>query len=267
MPAASKTLETRRQRVAAILPVLQRLYPDARCSLNFSNPLELLVATILSAQCTDARVNEVTRTLFQTFRTAADYARLTPEQLEPYIRSTGFYRNKAKAIVAMARELVEKYNGEVPRSMEQLHALAGVGRKTANVVLGNAFGIDEGITVDTHVTRLSNRLGLTSHRTDAVKIEQDLMKVVPKEHWTLFSHLLIHHGRAVCDARKPRCDRCELLPWCPSGPKLLAATPKKERAAAAKPAKPRKKAIARAERPPAAARPRSKAAATRRTST
>lgn len=267
MPAASRTLELRRQRVAAILPILQRLYPDARCSLNFSNPLELLVATILSAQCTDARVNEVTRTLFQKFRTAADYAQLTPEQLEPYIRSTGFYRNKARAIVAMARELVDKYGGEVPRTMEQLHALAGVGRKTANVVLGNAFGIDEGITVDTHVTRLSNRLGLTSHRNDAVKIEQDLMKVVPKEHWTLFSHLLIHHGRAVCDARRPQCDRCELFPWCPSGPKLLKAKQSKARAAAAKPGQPRKKPIARAERLPAAARPRSKAAATRRTST
>lgn len=180
------------------------------------------MATILSAQCTDARVNQVTRELFRTFRTAADYARLAPEQLEPYIRSTGFYRNKARSIVAMARELVEKYDGEVPRTMEQLQALAGVGRKTANVVLGNAFGIDEGITVDTHVTRLSNRLGLTSHRSNAVKIERDLMQVVPREHWTVFSHLLIHHGRAVCDARKPKCDACALFPWCPSGPRLMA---------------------------------------------
>lgn len=227
MAAESKQVASRRERVAVVLPILKRLYPDAKCSLDFSTPLELLVATILSAQCTDARVNVVTKELFRRFRTAADYANVAQSELEGYIRSTGFYRNKAKAIIAMAKDLVSHHGGEVPRTMEQLHALAGVGRKTANVVLGNAFGIDEGVTVDTHVTRLSNRLGLTRHKSDAVKIEADLMQVVPREDWTLWSHLLIHHGRAVCDARNPRCDRCELFKVCPSGPKLMAAAEKK----------------------------------------
>ena len=227
MATQSRQVAARRERVAVVLPILKRLYPHAKCSLDFSTPLELLVATILSAQCTDARVNLVTRELFQRFRTAADYANTTPAELERYIRPTGFYRNKARAIIAMAKDLVSNYGGEVPRTMQQLHALAGVGRKTANVVLGNAFGIDEGVTVDTHVTRLSNRLGLTRHKSDAVKIEADLMQVVPRKDWTLWSHLLIHHGRAVCDARNPKCDRCELFEVCPSGPKLMAAAQKK----------------------------------------
>ena len=227
----------RRNRAGRILPVLRAEYPHAKCSLDFSTPLELLVATILSAQCTDARVNIVTRELFRRFRSARDYAKVPLEELEKLIQSTGFYRNKAKSIIAMAGKLVAHHGGEVPRTMEALHALPGVGRKTANVVLGNAFGIDVGVTVDTHVTRLSNRLGLTSHASDAVKIEQDLIAIVPQDQWTLWSHLLIHHGRAVCDARKPRCVNCKLLADCPTGPKLLAAAVKSP----ARPAGKRKK--------------------------
>ena len=222
MPNMSRTLLARQERMSVVLPILRQTYPDARCSLNFSNPLELLVATILSAQCTDDRVNIVTRELFRKYRSAADYAAVSQEQLERDIQSTGFFRNKAKSIRAMARALVDEHNGEVPRTMEQLHALAGVGRKTANVVLGNAFGIDEGVVVDTHVTRLSNRLGFTKH-TDAVKIERDLMQIVPRSDWTLFSHLLIAHGRALCTARQPKCDRCPLLPHCPTGRTLHRA--------------------------------------------
>ncbi|WP_428937436.1 endonuclease III [Fontivita pretiosa] len=217
----SKTIEQRRQRVASILPILKRTYPQAKCSLNYSNPLELLVATILSAQCTDERVNQVTRDLFRKYRTAADYARVPQQQLEKDIQSTGFYRNKAKAIRAMAQALVEKHGGQVPDTMEQLIELPGVGRKTANVVLGNAFGKNVGIVVDTHVTRLANRLGLTRHKTDAAKIEQDLMQVVPQDQWTLWSHLLIHHGRAICRARKPLCTQCPILEHCPSGKKFV----------------------------------------------
>jgi endonuclease-3 len=204
--------------VAAILPELKRLYPDAKCSLDYTSPLELLVATILSAQCTDARVNIVTKTLFKAYRSAADYAAASQEELEKHIASTGFYRNKAKAIRSMAADLVKEHGGQVPRTMEELTALAGVGRKTANVVLGNAFGINAGITVDTHVTRLCNRLGLTK-TDDAVKIEQDLIPLVPQEDWTLFSHLLICHGRAVCPARAPKCTECTLAPHCPSAGK------------------------------------------------
>ena len=204
--------------VLIILPELKRLYPDAKCSLDHTSPLELLVATILSAQCTDARVNIVTKTLFKTYRTAADYAAATQEELEKHIASTGFYRNKAKSIRSMAADLVKTHAGQVPRTMEELTLLAGVGRKTANVVLGNAFGINAGITVDTHVTRLSSRLGLTK-TDDAVKIEQDLIPLVPQEDWTLFSHLLICHGRAVCPARAPKCTECTLAPHCPSAGK------------------------------------------------
>lgn len=227
MAKESKTVVERRERVAAILPLLKRAYPNAKCSLDFSNPLELLVATILSAQCTDARVNIVTKDLFKRFKSARDYATVSQEELEKMIQSTGFYRNKAKSIIAMAKDLVEKHGGQVPKTMDELHELAGVGRKTANVVLGNAFGIDVGVTVDTHVTRLSNRLALTKHKVDAVKIEQDLMQIVPQKEWTLWSHLLIHHGRAICDARKPRCKECVLLKHCPSGPKFIAAEEKK----------------------------------------
>jgi endonuclease-3 len=213
----NKAIEQRRQRVAEILPILKRTYPQARCSLDHGNPLELLVATILSAQCTDDRVNIVTKTLFKKYKKAQDYAKVPQEELEKDIQSTGFYRNKAKSIRAMAQSLLEKHGGKVPDTMEELVDLAGVGRKTANVVLGNAFGKNIGIVVDTHVTRLSNRLGLTSHASDAVKIEQDLVQVVPQEDWTLWSHLMIAHGRAICQARKPRCDKCALLEHCPAG--------------------------------------------------
>lgn len=222
----SKTTADRRERVAAILPILRRLYPDARCSLDHASPLELLVATILSAQCTDARVNMVTKGLFRKYRTAADYAAAPLEELERDIQSTGFYRNKAKSIQAMARALVERHAGRVPETMDELVRLAGVGRKTANVVLGNAFGKNEGVVVDTHVTRLSNRLGLTRHPADAVKIEQDLVQIVPQADWCDFSHLLIYHGRQVCDARKPRCGQCALLTYCPSGPNFLKTATK-----------------------------------------
>jgi endonuclease-3 len=215
------TLDVRRARVRAVLPLLKSAYPDAKCSLNFSSPLELLVATILSAQCTDVRVNIVTESLFKKYPNVAAYAKVPQAELERDVQTTGFYRNKAKSIIAMAKALIADHRGEVPQTMEALHALPGVGRKTANVVLGNAFGINEGVTVDTHVTRLSNRLGLTKHASDAVKIEHDLAQIVPQNEWTLWSHLLIHHGRAVCVARKPRCSGCVLLPHCPAGPKLL----------------------------------------------
>jgi endonuclease III len=194
---------------------LKEEYPDAKTELNWSNPLELLVATILSAQCTDVRVNQVTERLFEKYRSAEDYANAPPEELEEDIRPTGFYRNKAKSIRGMARAVAAEHGGEVPRSMEELVALPGVGRKTANVVLGNAFGVDEGVVVDTHVRRLSQRLGLTRHE-DPEKIEQDLMRVVPEEDWTVFSHLLIFHGRKVCKARRPLCEDCVLNDLCPS---------------------------------------------------
>jgi endonuclease-3 len=224
----SKTLQTRKARVAAILPILKKTYPDAKCSLNHSNPLELLVATILSAQCTDDRVNIVTKDLFKKYRSAKDYATVAPEVLEKDIQSTGFYRNKTKSIRAMAASLLEKHEGKVPATMDELTHLAGVGRKTANVVLGNAFDQNVGVVVDTHVTRVANRLGLTSHAVDAVKIEQDLMQIVPQKDWTLWSHLLIHHGRRICQARKPRCAECPIFDYCPAGPKFLRAEEKKE---------------------------------------
>lgn len=219
MPSVTKkTLELRRERVGKILPILKQAYPNAKCSLDHGSPLELLVATILSAQCTDERVNIVTKTLFKKYRSAKDYAKVPQEELEKDIQSTGFYRNKAKSIRAMAQSLLEKHNGQVPDTMEELIHLAGVGRKTANVVLGNAFGKNEGVTVDTHVTRLSNRLALTKHQ-DAVKIEQDLIPLIPREDWALCSHLLIYHGRAICRAIKPNCPDCPLLPHCPTGQK------------------------------------------------
>jgi endonuclease-3 len=208
-----------RDRVRKIIAVLRRVYPNAHCELNFSNPLELLIATILSAQCTDKRVNLVTAELFRKYRAAADYANAPLAELEQAIKSTGFYRNKARSIQACCRALVEKHGGEVPRTMEELTALEGVGRKTANVVLGNAFGLNEGIVVDTHVARLARRLGLTRH-TDAAKIEQDLMALVPRAQWTMFSHWLIWHGRRRCYARKPDCPHCELAPLCPSAGKV-----------------------------------------------
>ena len=204
----------KKARCARVIAVLRKTYPDAHCELNFSNPLELLIATILSAQCTDKRVNIVTAELFKKYRTAADFAAAPLPELEEAVRTTGFFRNKAKNIKACCAALVEKFKGEVPRTMDELHALAGVGRKTANVVLGNAFDINVGVVVDTHVTRLCGRLGFTS-LTDAVKLEQELMLLVPQADWTLFSHWLIWHGRRRCMARNPDCEHCEIKKLCP----------------------------------------------------
>ena len=200
-------------RVRAVIEQLQELYPDAKCALDFRTPLELLVATILSAQCTDERVNKVTPALFATYPDAAAFAAADPAALEKAIHSTGFFRNKAKSIREASADIVAKHGGQVPRTLEDLTALRGVGRKTANVVLGNAYGVP-GVVVDTHVTRLSHRLGLT-RETDPVKIEFALMPLIPRELWTLFSHWLILHGRAVCNARKPLCSQCPLAPHCP----------------------------------------------------
>ncbi len=198
-----------------VISRLKREYPDAATELDWSSPLELLVATMLSAQTTDVRVNQVTESLFERYRTAEDYAGAEPEQLEEEIRPTGFYRNKARSLQGMARALVEDHGGEVPRTMPELVALPGVGRKTANVVLGNAFDVNEGVVVDTHVRRLSNRLGLTEKK-DPEKIERDLLEIVPEQDRTVFSHLLIFHGRRVCKSRKSDCPNCSLSGICPS---------------------------------------------------
>ena len=206
------------QNAAPISEVLGRLKaetPDATTELRWNNPLELLVATILSAQTTDVRVNGVTEKLFDKYHTVRDYAEADPEELEEVIRPTGFFRNKARSLQGMARALLKDHGGEVPRAMPDLIALPGVGRKTANVVLGNAFSVDEGVVVDTHVRRLSNRLGLSAEKNPE-KVERDLMRVVPREDWTVFSHLLILHGRRVCKARKPDCPACVLKDICPS---------------------------------------------------
>src|SRR5256885_1773698 len=211
---------TVRERVARLVEALPKVYPGAHCELDYRNPLELFIATILSAQCTDKRVNMVTPALFKKYRTAKDYASAAPTELENAIKSTGFYRNKAKSIRAATSIIARKFGGKVPDSMEELRELPGVGRKTANVVLGNAFGKNEGIVVDTHVIRLSQRLGLTKHK-DPEKIERDLMKLVPKEHWTNWSHWLIWHGRRRCYARKPDCANCEVFRLCPSGKVFL----------------------------------------------
>ena len=211
---------TVRERVAKLLKAWPKIYPNAHCELNFRNPLELLVATILSAQCTDKRVNMVTPALFKKYRTAKDYANASQSEFEKAIRSTGFYRSKTKSILGAMRAIAEEYRGKVPDTMEKLNALPGVGRKTANVVLGNAFHKNEGIVVDTHVIRLSQRLGLTKHK-DAEKIERDLMKLVPRAHWTDWSHWLIWHGRRRCYARKPDCSNCEVFHLCPSGKVFL----------------------------------------------
>jgi endonuclease-3 len=210
-----ESMQARRERVAEIIRRLHAVYPDARISLEFRNPFELIVATILSAQCTDERVNMVTPALFQRFPEPDDLAGARPEVVEDLIRSTGFFRNKTRSLLGMANAVVERHGGEIPRTMDALVKLPGVGRKTANVVLGNAFGIDEGIVVDTHVTRLSNRLRLTRQK-DAVKIEDDLVRIVPHEEWTDIAHLFIHHGRAVCKAPTPRCAECVLSDICPS---------------------------------------------------
>lgn len=209
-----ETATARQERTEKILGALKRAYPDAHCELNFASPLQLLVATILSAQCTDKRVNLVTAELFRKYRRAADFARADLAELEQDIKTTGFFRNKAKNIKACCAALVENHGGDVPRTMEELTALGGVGRKTANVVLGNAFGINVGVVVDTHVSRLANRLGLT-RQTDAEKIERELMPLVPREQWTLFSHWLIWHGRRRCAARQPDCAACEIARLCP----------------------------------------------------
>ncbi len=202
-------------RVGFILAELDREYPEVECALDHTKPLELLVATILSAQCTDERVNIVTRELFPKYPTPAHYANADPSDLESVIHSTGFFRNKARNLIGMGRGLVERHGSEVPRTMDELLALPGVARKTANVVLGMAFQISVGVVVDTHVGRIAQRLGLTKHE-DPVRIEQDLMRLVPQAHWIRLSHQLIWHGRRVCSARKPACDRCGLSEWCPS---------------------------------------------------
>ena len=203
------------EQVSAIIAELRRLYPDAKCSLNFSNPLELLVATQLSAQCTDERVNLVTVSLFKKYRSVEDYATVSQEELEQDIKSTGFYRNKAKNLRAAAQRLITSYGGEVPRTMEEMLTLPGVARKTANVVLGNAYGIVVGFVVDTHIGRLARRFGWTTSE-DPVKVEQDLMRIIPRQDWLDLSHMLIYHGRAICTARKPACAACTLANFCPS---------------------------------------------------
>jgi len=219
-----RTIVKRKRRIAkaAIGPYalevfsrLKRAYPDAHTELDYETPLQLVIATILSAQCTDKRVNMVTPLLFRTYPTAAALADAPPERLEEIIKSTGFFRNKTKSLIGLGKALVERHHGEVPDSMVALVKLPGVGRKTANVILGNAFGKNEGIVVDTHVARLSHRLGLTKE-TDPVKIEQDLMRLFPREDWTLLAHLLIFHGRRVCVARAPKCEVCVLNDICPS---------------------------------------------------
>jgi len=203
------------EQVAAIIEELRRLYPDAKCSLNFSNPLELLIATQLSAQCTDERVNMVTVDLFKKYRSVEDFATVSQEELEQDIKSTGFYRNKAKNVRAASQRIITAYGGEVPRTMEEILTLPGVARKTANVVLGNAFGIVVGFVVDTHIGRLARRFAWTSSE-DPVKVEQDLMRIVPQKDWLDLSHMLIYHGRAICTARKPLCAQCALARLCPS---------------------------------------------------
>jgi len=215
----SDNQEKLKKRVLRIIDLLEKEHPDAKIVLKFSNPLELLVATILAAQCTDERVNRVTRSLFKKYRSAEDYAKADLAILEQDIKPTGFYRSKARRLKEVCRVLVEKFNSEVPRSMEGLLSLPGVARKTANIVLSNAYGINAGIIVDTHVFRLVKRLGLTESKTRE-KIEQDLMKIVPKNKWVRFADLLIFHGRRVCKARKPKCDRCVLKNLCPSYGKL-----------------------------------------------
>ena len=210
-----ESLDELKARTRTIIRRLKRAYPGARCSLNHTNPFELLVATILSAQCTDERVNIVTADLFRKYRKPEDYLDVSPRELEKDIQSTGFFRNKTKSIQGASKMLTEQYGGQVPRTMEELLELPGVARKTANVVLGNAFDIHAGVVVDTHVTRLSHRLGLTQQKT-AEKIEQDLIPIVPKKDWVIFPHLMIYHGRKICKARSPLCAECTIEKQCPS---------------------------------------------------
>lgn len=214
-----ETTERKRARAIAILKRLKALYSDAECALTHDSPLQLLVATILSAQCTDERVNKVTPALFARYKTAQDFATAHPPELERLIQSTGFFRNKAKNIIGAGRVITEQYGGIVPDTMDALLTLPGVARKTANVVLGSAFGKNEGVVVDTHIGRLSHRLGLTwrsKNDKDAIKIERDLMEIIPRDEWTYFGHALILHGRRVCSARKPDCEKCTLSDLCPS---------------------------------------------------
>lgn len=213
--AKRESTEELKTRTREIIRRLKRAYPGAKCSLNHTNPFELLVATILSAQCTDERVNLVTADLFRKYRKPEDYLKVSPRELEKDIQSTGFFRNKTKSIQGTSRVLSEQYDGEVPHTMEELLELPGVARKTANVVLGNAFDIHAGVVVDTHVTRLSHRLGFTQQKT-AEKIEQDLMPIVPKKDWVIFPHLMIYHGRKICKARNPLCEECSIEKQCPS---------------------------------------------------
>jgi endonuclease-3 len=208
-----KTAAERRARVDQILHGLDEMYPNATCALHHRNPWELLVATILSAQCTDKRVNEVAPGLFAKYPTPRDFAAVRPEVLAQDIRSTGFFNNKAKSIVGAAQKLIRDFGGKVPKTMEEMLSIPGAARKTANVVLGTAYGIAVGVVVDTHVQRVARRLDLTK-QTDPVKIEQDLIKIIPEDRWILFSHQIIHHGRALCQARKPRCAECLLDPIC-----------------------------------------------------
>jgi endonuclease-3 len=208
-----KTSDPLRTRARRIARTLAQFYPDARCALDYENPLQLLVATILSAQCTDKRVNLVTPALFARYRTAKEVAAADPKEFEKAIQSTGFFRNKARNIIACCKQIVEQHGGEVPATMAELVPLPGIGRKTANVILGNAFGVP-GITVDTHMGRLSRRMGLTTE-TNPEKVERDLMRLIPKKEWTMFSHRMIHHGRQVCHARKPNCSGCALAEVCP----------------------------------------------------
>ena len=210
-----ESLDELKARTREIIRRLKRAYPGAKCSLNHTNPFELLVATILSAQCTDERVNIVTADLFRKYRKPEDYLNVSPRELEKDIQSTGFFRNKTKSIQGTSKVLTEQYGGRVPQTMEELLELPGVARKTANVVLGNAFDIHAGVVVDTHVTRLSYRLGLTQQKT-AEKIEQDLIPIVPKKDWVIFPHLMIYHGRKICKARNPLCSECTIEKQCPS---------------------------------------------------
>lgn len=207
-----RDIKALKKKVRNVSKILFETYPEATCSLDYQEPLQLLIATILAAQCTDLRVNIVTKDLFKKYKSVEDFARVNPEELEQDIKSTGFYRNKAKNIIACCQKLISEYDGKVPNNMEDLVALPGVGRKTANVVLSNIYGIP-GIIVDTHCIRLSNRIGLTDYE-DPVKIESDLMEIVPKKDWAKFSNNLVYHGRAICDARKPKCEICPISEHC-----------------------------------------------------
>jgi endonuclease-3 len=211
----SATMSLKKERAAEVVHALRRLYPKAKVALSHRNPFQLLIATILSAQTTDAKVNEVTKVLFRSYGTASALASARPNEIESIVKSTGYYRNKTKLVQAASRALVERHEGRVPDSMEELTALPGVGRKTANLVLSNAYGKAEGVVVDTHVARLSERLGFTKH-SDATKVEAELMKLLPREDWTFFAHAVILHGRQVCAARKPNCSECMLNEYCPS---------------------------------------------------